>query len=310
MIEQLESELRSAFRARADELPSGAGARARARNYRPRTRDRRPPVAAGVLATAAAAAAAVLFIDLGPRTPTAFAGWTRVPTHASAAQLDSAKASCQARLASAPAPPANAPKAASLSDFKDLTPVLTDSRGPFTFVILAGPDASASCISGPQFTSLSGTRASTDLPTAPAGKVLVSSEYHTARAGNAYSFVEGHAGDGVTAATLVLDDGSHVSATIQNGWLVAWWPGSAQLVSAEVTTASGTTTQHFDTRSAPNCPNAPAGSPAGADTACSGGPGGGRGTMSGASAVQSTGTGPGSGHGAASGSTASGRAGG
>ena len=35
MIEQLESELRSALRARADELPAAAGARVRAHEYRP-----------------------------------------------------------------------------------------------------------------------------------------------------------------------------------------------------------------------------------------------------------------------------------
>ncbi|MGZ4274205.1 MAG: hypothetical protein ACXVRP_10645, partial [Solirubrobacteraceae bacterium] len=76
MIEQLESELRSALRARAEELPAGAGARVRAHAYRPRTRDLRPPVAAGALVTAAAVAAAVTLVDLGPQTSAAFAGWT------------------------------------------------------------------------------------------------------------------------------------------------------------------------------------------------------------------------------------------
>ena len=74
MIEQLESELRSVLKARADNLPEGAGARVRAHDYRPRARDLRPPVAAGVLTTAAAAAAVVAVIDLGPKAPAAFAG--------------------------------------------------------------------------------------------------------------------------------------------------------------------------------------------------------------------------------------------
>ena len=94
----------------------------------------------------------------------------------------------------------------------------------------------------------------------PAGQILPSFQEHTARAGDAYSFVEGRAGAGVTAAALVLSDGSKVQATIQNGWLVAWWPGSAQLVSAQVTTATGTSTQTFDTRSTNQCPPPPAGS--------------------------------------------------
>ena len=44
------------------------------------------------------------------------------------------------------------------------------------------------------------------------------------------------AGDGVSAATLTLDDGTEVTATVQNGWAVAWWPGSHQLSSAQLTT--------------------------------------------------------------------------
>ncbi len=80
---------------------------------------------------------------------------------------------------------------------------------------------------------------------------------HTAHGSDAYSFVEGHAGAGVTAATLILSDGSQVQTTVQNGWLVAWWPGSAAVTSAEVTTASGTTTQHFDTQPTGGCPQPP-----------------------------------------------------
>ena len=271
MIDQLESELRSALRARADELPAGAGARVRAHDYRPRTRDLRPPVAAGVLVTAAAAAAAVLLIDLGPQTSAAFAGWTPTPTRASAGQLTSATADCTSRLRDFSSGAAKAMRAARIKDLptiSEMTPVLTDTRGPFTFVIYSGAhDSNGTCISGPSFTSLS-TRSSGAAPAAPSGKILPFFQAHTAHAGDAYSFVEGHAGAGVTAAALVLSDGSHVQTTIQDGWLVAWWPGSAQLTSAQVTTSSGTTTQTFDTRATPGCPPPPPGSttPAGGTT--------------------------------------------
>jgi hypothetical protein len=53
------------------------------------------------------------------------------------------------------------------------------------------------------------------------------------------------AGDGVSAASLTLEDGSEVTATVQNGWAVAWWPGSQQVTSAELKTASGTQAQTF-----------------------------------------------------------------
>jgi hypothetical protein len=289
MIEQLESELRSALRARADELPTGAGARVRAHDYRPRTRDLRPPVAAGLLTTAAAAAAAVALIDLGPQATAAFAGWSAVPTHASTVQVTGAQDACQSRLSSFSTGAAKAMRAArikNLPTISEMTPVLTDTRGPFTFVIYSGAHGSnGTCISGPSFTSLS-TRSGDGALAPPAGKVTAFFQAHTSHAGDAYSFVEGHAGAGVTAAALVLSDGSQVRATIQNGWLVAWWPGAAQLTSAQVTTSSGTTTQHFDTHFMGNCPQPPAGSTTPADATCaSAGFGGGTGRAAGSMSI-------------------------
>ncbi len=72
----------------------------------------------------------------------------------------------------------------------------------------------------------------------------------------------------MTAATLILSDGSQVQTTIQNGWLVAWWPSSAQVTSAQVTTASGTTTEHFDTQPVGHCPQPPAFAITPKDAAC------------------------------------------
>jgi hypothetical protein len=271
MIEQLESELRSALSARADDLPAGAGARVRARDYRPRTRDLRPPVAAGVLTTAAAAAAAVLLIDLGPKTPAAFAGWTPTPTHASRAQVAGAQGDCTAQLAqlrsrAAQAAAQHAGQPPLLPRFAKLSrtvPVLTDTRGPFTFVVFNSGGANASCISGPGFASVTMQSAARAPAPPPAGKMVLSFQVHTARAGDAYTFVEGRASAGVTAATLVLSDGSHIQATVQNGWLVAWWPGGAQLTSAQLSTGTGTTTQTFDARLPADCPAPP---PAGTPT--------------------------------------------
>ena len=53
------------------------------------------------------------------------------------------------------------------------------------------------------------------------------------------------AGDGVSAAKLTLEDGTEVTATVQNGWAVAWWPGSHQVTGAQLTTSTGTQTQTF-----------------------------------------------------------------
>jgi hypothetical protein len=65
----------------------------------------------------------------------------------------------------------------------------------------------------------------------------------SANDGQAYTIAEGSVGPGVTAATLVLSDGSDIVTTTGNGLFLAWWPGSAVVTSATVTTATGTTTQ-------------------------------------------------------------------
>jgi hypothetical protein len=139
-----------------------------------------------------------------------------------------------------------------------LKPVLTDTRGPVTWVIFAGRRGSASCISGPSFTAMSANGSSTP-QTVPASRIQLSSlSQAQTPAGNGYSFVEGRAGSEVTGAALVLDDGTHVDATLQNGWFVAWWPGDRTVRSALVTTSAGTTTQAIAADS-PGCPAPPKG---------------------------------------------------
>jgi hypothetical protein len=61
--------------------------------------------------------------------------------------------------------------------------------------------------------------------------------------GQNYIIAEGSTGSGVSATTLVLSDGTRVTATVGNGLFLAWWPGSAAVTSASLTTPSGTTTQ-------------------------------------------------------------------
>jgi hypothetical protein len=67
----------------------------------------------------------------------------------------------------------------------------------------------------------------------------------TTKGGQPYTIVQGEVQAGVTAATLVLSDGSDVKATVADGSLAAWWPGSAHTTAAHVTTGSATTTQQL-----------------------------------------------------------------
>jgi hypothetical protein len=261
MMQPLETELRDALAARAEEVPDAVARRLTSRDYRPRTRDLRPPLAAGVLATAGLATAVVLLVGLGARTPEAFAGWTPTPTPSPRGQIADAEASCRERLTALPTPPRGAVTPAPLPPAEPMSPVLTDTRGPFTFVILAGQHSSASCISGPSFTSVSTNSSTTAPPTVPADRIVLSAEYHTAHDGQAYSFAEGHTGTNVTAATLRLADGTRVQASSDNGWFVAWWPGSSDVVSSDLTTAHGTATLPLEASPGPSCPQAPIGTP-------------------------------------------------
>jgi hypothetical protein len=302
MTRTLESHLRDALAARAQEIPDAPAERLRGHDYRPRTRDLRPPVAAGAVLTAGAAAAAVLIVGLGPRAPAAFAGWTAKPKAVAASQTDGAVAGCAQRLAAIPTSPAarNVARATghpmSLPTVGALTPVLSDVRGPFTFIVFANADASAtaSCITGPGFTSASEDRSVGPQPAVATNGISVTWVAHTARAGQAYSFLEGHAGAAVTAVTLDLADGSTVQTTTDNGWFVAWWPGSVSAASATVTTAQGTSTATLPAPAVTAGPPAPAGG----SVSCAGGVGsaGGAGAAAGSmsqSGPGGTGTAPG-----------------
>jgi DNA-directed RNA polymerase specialized sigma24 family protein len=93
-----------------------------------------------------------------------------------------------------------------------------------------------------------------ELPIAYARRILVN---------RALSGSPRRTGTGVGAVTLVLDDGTKVQATVANGWFIAWWPGSHQLESAELTTPAGNATQKLDLPSMPggcntnkDCPGA------------------------------------------------------
>jgi hypothetical protein len=61
-----------------------------------------------------------------------------------------------------------------------------------------------------------------------------------------YTFIDGRVANGVTGVSLTLDDGQNIVATVAEGWFVAWWPGNtADATSAQVTKASGTTSEPF-----------------------------------------------------------------
>lgn len=231
MTEQLEAQLSAALRERADQVPAATVARLTHHDYRPRTRGLSPPLAIGAFTAAAAGAAgtAAVIFSLTAGASNAFAGWTPTPTPPAPGQLATAQASCQGGQ----------------SPIAGLPLKLTDTRGPFTFSVYASDTSSATCISGPSGTNVSGSMASAPV-NVPADQIVLSSEHQTNHSGQAFSFAEGRTGTGVSGVKLTLDDGTTVQATVGGGWFVAWWPGARGIKSADLATRTGTVTQTFN----------------------------------------------------------------
>jgi hypothetical protein len=256
MDSQLEHELRLALAARAAELPSDASSRLLAADYRPRSGLQRPVLAAGGAATVAGALVTVLLVGLGTGTPRAFAGWSATPTAHGGNQARKAQEACLSRLptsariehaqetASGPHKPWRiAPITAGSWHV-----VVVDTRGPYTMILFEAAHGAAelSCFSGrdPKLPSLGGSFGAHSPPRVPAGHVSLVSSGSTTTPPNEgsqhFSQLVGRTGPGVTGVTLRLRDGTRVTASLANGWFVAWWPGTQRGTATEVRTSRGT----------------------------------------------------------------------
>ncbi|MFZ0250248.1 MAG: hypothetical protein WAL61_09910 [Acidimicrobiales bacterium] len=272
MTTQLENEVRQALATRANVLPGDAVERLRAGDYRPRAR--RAPAAAGVL-VGAATAGTVIAVVVGGGAPAAYAGWSATPT-SPAAPSPAASTSCLEQLSATHDGPGGA--AVGSGAWQN---VLTDVRGPFTVALFQDDGAYAACFTGSSFTDVN--QISSDGAggaTSGSGSISVHSQTGSAPAGGApgatggstsvsvgatssgdlqnvvqthlststdgpYTLVDGRTAPGVTGVSLVEQDGQAVTTTVQDGWFVAWWPGSADATSAQVTTGSGTTSEQL-----------------------------------------------------------------
>jgi hypothetical protein len=205
---------------------------------------RRGSLALGGSVLVAGGVTSVLLVLAGPGTASAFAAWTPSPTTPAPGQLSSAEATCEAAVTAPPSdktPPGLPAEATHVS--------LVDTRGPFTLVLFgANTSTTLMCVSGPSIHS--SAQASSQMreigsqpPLPEAGQIAVDRLQADSADGQAYTIAEGSVGSGVTAATLVLSDGSDVVTTTGNGLFLAWWPGTAVVTSATLTTAAGMTTQ-------------------------------------------------------------------
>jgi len=204
-------------------------------------------LAVGGGALVAGGVATVVLVLAGPGTANAFAAWTPSPTTPAPGQVASAEATCAAGAASPP-PGAPAGVAAGTTQVS-----LVDTRGPFTLVLFGANTSTQGalmCVSGPSVSP--STQASSQMsqsigsqPALPgAGQITLDRlQAESADDGQPYVIAEGLVGSRVTAVTLRMSDGSNVVATTGHDLFLAWWPGSAVVTSASLTTATGTTSQ-------------------------------------------------------------------
>ena len=238
MSDLLEQKIRKTLSTRAAEIDPAAIARLRAIDYRPRRRRVPALPALGALGVSATAVAAIVAVTLGSSAAPAFAGWSPTPTPPAAGQLAAAEQECSANLG---------------------TPVLTDTRGPYTVSIYANATSSHLCLEGGSLSIASSNSGSTQADLPPGQVQLFGSGFENS-SGQALTLVDGRIGAAVKSVTIDRSDGGSVQATVSGGWYLAWWPGTARATTANVTTAGGEAAQQFpSTSQGPGGPACPAG---------------------------------------------------
>jgi hypothetical protein len=234
MTDLLEHDLRDALADRAACLPRDASVRLRAVDYHPRGRSWALWPTLGALGLGGAAAAAGAAVLLASGAAPAFAGWTASPTAPLPGQLAGAVQRC---------------------DTSAGTPVLTDTRGPYTASIYAD---GSTCLEGNGI-AISASSGGGGNSSAPAGAIELNGTGQSDSDGHALTMVDGPIGAGVTRVSITRSDGSSIRATVKNGWYLAWWPGTDRAVTARVASASGTSAQSFPTAPDHPSPACPAG---------------------------------------------------
>jgi hypothetical protein len=254
MTDQLEAQIRDALAQRAAAIPPQSE-RLLSTDYKPRSSRLRMTTALGPLAAVAGVGVTAAIIGLGDGASRAFAGWSASPTSPASGQTAAAEAACRADMPSASQiqkanSEASGPRVSesgpSVSP-NELPTALTDTRGAYTFVLLGVSGERAACLIGPWPTSqplfASGSYGAS--PTAgPAADQIGDLSFGFGRLTDEEGLlsVTGRTGEGVSGVTLILHDGTRVTARIAQSWFLAWWPGTDPAISAEVQGSGGTNT--------------------------------------------------------------------
>lgn len=208
---------------------------------------RRYALPVGCLA-AATTVASLSIVEMGGAAPTkharsatptyALASWTARPTSAGRVQVVQAESLCSSSLdqtgASAPGQKQGPPLTGG-----PWKAAVVDTRGDLTLVLYSDGPGSMACLSDSSFVWLNALDTTGEAPVADNGASL---DWVSTRgaAGDVYTIAAGRTGSEVTGVGLVRADGSEVTATVNAGRFLAWWPRDEGVKSLSVTTDTGT----------------------------------------------------------------------
>lgn len=264
MSDAFESQLREALERHAADIPEEAYGRLHDVDYDPRSPARRIALGtASVAGLAAAAGISLSLIGLGGGAQRAFAGWTPIPTEPRAGQRYAAENVCNRHVTRAWQRDVMLFREIRLREERSGHPsihplpaiggpwhtILTDTRGPFTLVMLTNGEGEAHCLVGPGPTHIAGvdTQSLTGIHVGVRAYQVGALSLGSTRTSNGeqFKYLSGRAGRGVKAVRIDLADGKRISATIEHGWYLAWWPGSDPMMAIQAVSTHGASTQRF-----------------------------------------------------------------
>lgn len=191
-----------------------------------RPRPRRPRLrrvllaAAAVVVTAAGLVAAPRALGGDP----AFATWTAEPSGLSPAEAAHAAEACRDSRA--------VDGGTTADQVSRATPVVSERRGAWTTVVLAGDAGfSALCITDSSAPLFGGNIGSVGTPStyrAPGAREVTATDLGAGTVGGGHwlSLAAGYAGPDVVRVTVPTRDHGPVEATVSGGHFAAWWPGA------------------------------------------------------------------------------------
>lgn len=196
----------------------------------------RPWIRRRIAAIALSIGAAAVLAVLGLLQPwvTPAATWASVPERADAATTASLGSACTAGITARHFPMSVAAA----------TPVLAETRGTSTAVLLASPSQVQICVTGPggEFDSLGVYQVE---PLSATGRGVVDGIPGSRQGGNPLRVIFGRLDSGTDMVTVKTTDGLSVTASVATSgtlaYFLAWWPSHADASRVVITAPAGVT---------------------------------------------------------------------